>query len=154
MTHSNDKTLALKGKHLSYSEWSQITILKTENYSNRKIATALGRVPRSIMKFIAEPLLDLSIKSEMVTCMITIRPATPLMPDKRVACLLQYLKPPHLITAQILPAFMRQFKRRWMCTKAIRMPHKKEEPVRSCTNLIVDSFQKGMQSVSSVKPTV
>ncbi|WP_225743711.1 IS30 family transposase [Marinilactibacillus sp. Marseille-P9653] len=48
MTHSNDNTSARKGKHLSYSERSQIAILKTENYSNRQIANALGRVPQTI----------------------------------------------------------------------------------------------------------
>lgn len=48
MTHSNDNTLARKGKHLSYSERSQIAILKTENYSNRQVAKALGRVPQTI----------------------------------------------------------------------------------------------------------
>ncbi|WP_208559376.1 IS30 family transposase [Marinilactibacillus kalidii] len=48
MTHSNNNTTARKGKHLSYSERSQIAILKTENYSNRGIAKALGRVPQTI----------------------------------------------------------------------------------------------------------
>ncbi|WP_225742864.1 IS30 family transposase [Marinilactibacillus sp. Marseille-P9653] len=48
MTHSNNNTTARKGKHLSYSERSQIAILKNENYSNRGIAKALGRVPQTI----------------------------------------------------------------------------------------------------------
>lgn len=37
-----------KGKHLSYSERCQITILKKENYSHRQIAKVLGRVPQTI----------------------------------------------------------------------------------------------------------
>lgn len=48
MTHSNDNTSARKGKHLSYSERSQITILKQEGYSNRRIANILNRVPQTI----------------------------------------------------------------------------------------------------------
>uniref|UniRef100_UPI00131F31D4 helix-turn-helix domain-containing protein n=1 Tax=Mycobacterium tuberculosis TaxID=1773 RepID=UPI00131F31D4 len=48
MTHYNDNTLARNGKHLSYSDRSQIAILKTENYSNREVARALGRVPQTI----------------------------------------------------------------------------------------------------------
>lgn len=48
MTHSNDNTSARKGKHLSYSERSQIAILKVENYSNRQIASVLRRVPQTI----------------------------------------------------------------------------------------------------------
>lgn len=48
MTHTNDNPLARKGKHLSYSERSQITILKIDNYSNRQIANVLGRVPQII----------------------------------------------------------------------------------------------------------
>ncbi|OJF89610.1 IS30 family transposase [Alkalibacterium sp. 20] len=48
MTHSNDNTSVRKGKHLSYSERSQIAILKIEHYSNRQIANVLGRVPQTI----------------------------------------------------------------------------------------------------------
>lgn len=48
MTHSNDNTSARKGKHLSYSERSQIAILKIEHYSNRQIANVLDRVPQTI----------------------------------------------------------------------------------------------------------
>ncbi|SIO03405.1 Transposase and inactivated derivatives, IS30 family [Carnobacterium alterfunditum] len=48
MTHSNDNTPARKGKHLSYSERSQIAILKQEDYSNRPIAIVLNRVPQTI----------------------------------------------------------------------------------------------------------
>ncbi|MGO1356521.1 IS30 family transposase [Alkalibacterium gilvum] len=48
MTHSNHTTSARKGKHLSYSERSQIAILKQENYSNRRIASVLERVPQTI----------------------------------------------------------------------------------------------------------
>ncbi|AYW46904.1 IS30 family transposase [Tetragenococcus osmophilus] len=39
---------ARKGKHLSYSERSQIAILKQENYSNRRIASVLERAPQTI----------------------------------------------------------------------------------------------------------
>lgn len=48
MTHSNHTTSARKGKHLSYSERSQIAILKQENYSNRRIASVLERAPQTI----------------------------------------------------------------------------------------------------------
>jgi len=48
MTHSNHTTSARKGKHLSYSERSQIAILKQENYSNRRIANVLERAPQTI----------------------------------------------------------------------------------------------------------
>lgn len=48
MTHSNDKTLARKGKNLSYSERSQIAILKIENYSNRQISNVLERISQTI----------------------------------------------------------------------------------------------------------
>lgn len=48
MTHFKDNTSARKGKHLSYSERSQIAILKQKDYSNRYIAIALNRVPQTI----------------------------------------------------------------------------------------------------------
>ncbi|WP_368646214.1 IS30 family transposase [Alkalibacterium putridalgicola] len=48
MTHSNDTTLARKGKHLSYAERVQIAVLKKEDYSNRRIADVIGRVPQTI----------------------------------------------------------------------------------------------------------
>ena len=48
MTHSNDNTSERKGKHLSYSERSQIAILKQESYSNRRIAIVLERAPQTI----------------------------------------------------------------------------------------------------------
>lgn len=48
MTHFNDNIPARKGNHLSYSEQSQIAILKQENYSNRDIAIVLNRVPQTI----------------------------------------------------------------------------------------------------------
>lgn len=48
MTQDYDNTVSRKGKHLSYAERCQIAILKKENYSNRRVAEILGRVPQSI----------------------------------------------------------------------------------------------------------
>jgi len=48
MTQIKDNTNSRKGKHLSYSERSQIMVLKKENYSNREIAKVLNRAPQTI----------------------------------------------------------------------------------------------------------
>nr|WP_235888820.1 helix-turn-helix domain-containing protein [Ruoffia tabacinasalis] len=48
MTHTNFSTPSNKGKHLSYEERCQISILLQEDYSNRKIAKTLGRAPQTI----------------------------------------------------------------------------------------------------------
>lgn len=48
MTQINDNTNSRKGKHLTYSERSQIMVLKKENYSNRKIAAILNKAPQTI----------------------------------------------------------------------------------------------------------
>ncbi len=48
MTQIKDTTNSRKGKHLSYSERSQIMVLKKENYSNRAIAKVLNRAPQTI----------------------------------------------------------------------------------------------------------
>ncbi|GEN50366.1 hypothetical protein APE02nite_10310 [Alkalibacterium pelagium] len=83
MTHSNDNTLARKGKNLSYAERAQIAVLKTESYSNRQIASALGVFRKqSIMKYIAGPSLSLNVKYKKGKSIIIIKRFTILMPDK------------------------------------------------------------------------
>lgn len=48
MTQPKNNTQSHNGKHLSYTERCQIEILKKENYSNRKVADILGRVPQTV----------------------------------------------------------------------------------------------------------
>lgn len=48
MTHTNSSTSSHKGKHLTYEERCQISILVHENYSNRHIAKSIERAPQTI----------------------------------------------------------------------------------------------------------
>lgn len=48
MTQTKNIIDSRKEKHLSYAERSQISILKKEGYSNRQVASALGRAPQTI----------------------------------------------------------------------------------------------------------
>ncbi|MGY3815184.1 transposase, partial [Globicatella sulfidifaciens] len=48
MTHTNSSTSSHKGKHLTYEERCQISILVHENYSNCHIAKSIERAPQTI----------------------------------------------------------------------------------------------------------
>lgn len=48
MTYTNSSTSSHKGKHLTYEERCQISILVHENYSNRHIANSIERAPQTI----------------------------------------------------------------------------------------------------------
>lgn len=48
MTQFHNNTESIKGKHLTQAERAQISILKSEGYSNRQIAERLGRAPQTI----------------------------------------------------------------------------------------------------------
>ena len=48
MTQVDNNTNPIKGKHLTYDERSQITVLKKEGYSNRAIAKVLKRSHQTI----------------------------------------------------------------------------------------------------------
>ncbi|MGV3024063.1 IS30 family transposase [Streptococcus suis] len=48
MAYKNNSTITVKGKHLTFNERTKIEVLKSEGYSNRRIAKILGRAPQTI----------------------------------------------------------------------------------------------------------
>src|SRR5699024_2196861 len=71
MTQLHDTTESIKGKHLTNAEWTQIEILKRENYSNRDIAARLGRAPRpSITKSNVAPSSRFAVRNRIEKYMI------------------------------------------------------------------------------------